>query len=60
MLGIRKNSLGGTLLSLSAGFPDLITATILVKRPGQGMVEMAVANPFGAFLFNALVALGLP
>ena len=24
------------------------------------MVEMALANPFGALLFNALIALGLP
>ena len=60
LLGVRKNSLGATVLCLSAGFPDLITAMILVRRPGNGMVEMAVANPFGAFLFNALVALGLP
>ena len=60
VLGLRKNSLGATVLCLSAGFPDLITAMILVKRPGPGMVEMAAANPFGAFLFNALVALGLP
>ena len=58
LLGVRKNSLGATVLSLSAGLPDLLTATILVKRPG--MIGMAVANPFGALLFNGLVALGLP
>jgi Ca2+/Na+ antiporter len=58
LLGMRKNSLGASVLCLSAGFPDLLTAMILVKRPG--MLGMAAANPFGAFLFNALVALGLP
>ena len=60
LLGVRKNSLGATVLCLSAGFPDLLTAMILVKRPGEGMVAMAAANPFGAFVFNGLVALGLP
>ena len=60
LLGVRKNALGATVLCLSAGFPDLLTAMILVRRPGPGMVEMAAANPFGALLFNAFVALGLP
>ena len=58
LLGVRKNALGATLLCLSAGFPDLITAMVLVKRPG--MQTMAAANPFGAFVFNSFVALGLP
>ena len=58
LLGVRKNSLGATVLCLAAGFPDLLTAMILVKRPG--MLGMAASNPFGAFLFNALIALGLP
>lgn len=40
LLGIRKNSLGATVLCLAAGFPDLLTAMILVRRPG--MLEMAV------------------
>ena len=55
---MRKNSLGATVLCLAAGFPDLLTAMILVKRPG--MQAMAASNPFGAFLFNGFVALGLP
>jgi len=58
VLGVRKNALGATVLSLAAGFPDLITAAVLVRRPG--MQTMAAANPFGAFAFNGLVALGLP
>ena len=58
LVGVRKNALGATVLCLAAGFPDLITAMVLVRRPG--MQTMAAANPFGAFLFNALVALGLP
>ena len=58
LLGVRKNSLGATVLCLSAGFPDLLTAMILVKRPG--MIGMAASNPFGALLFNGFIALGLP
>merc|ERR1719453_2320128 len=58
LLGVRKNSLGATVLCLAAGFPDLLTAMILVKRPG--MLGMAASNPFGAFLFNGFIALGLP
>ena len=58
LLGVRKNSLGATVLCLAAGFPDLLTAMILVKRPG--MMGMAASNPFGAFLYNGLVALGIP
>ena len=60
LLGLRKNALGATVLCLSAGLPDLLTAMILVRRPGPGMVEMAAANPFGAFAFNGFVALGMP
>ena len=58
LLGIRKNSLGATILTISAGFPDLLTALVLVGRPG--MAEMAASNAFGALAFNAFVALGLP
>ena len=58
ILGVRKNAIGASVLCLSAGLPDLLTSAILVRRPG--MQAMAVSNPFGAFAFNALVALGLP
>ena len=46
------------MLCIAAGFPDMLTAMVLVKRPG--MAQMAASNPFGALLFNAFVALGLP
>merc|ERR1719424_2255831 len=58
LLGIRKNTLGATVLCLSAGLPDLLTAVVLVGKPG--MHQMAASNPFGALVFNAFVALGLP
>jgi len=58
LLGIRKNALGSTVLCLAAGFPDLITALVLCNRPG--MQQMAASNAFGAYAFNAFVALGLP
>ena len=58
LMGVRKNALGSSVLSFSAGFPDLITAVVLCKRPG--MRVMAVSNAFGAYLFNAFIALGVP
>ena len=93
LLGIRKNSLGATVLCFAAGFPDLITATVLCHRRAThrprragalayppttrarrlaaptpcsrgcgrpGMQQMAASNSFGAFIFNAFIALGLP
>ena len=58
LLGVRKNALGASVLTLAAGCPDLITAMVIARRPG--MLTMAAANPFGAFAFNAFAALGLP
>ena len=58
LLGVRKNALGATVLSLAAGLPDLISVVVLCGRPG--MEQMAASNAFGAYAFNAFVALGLP
>ena len=58
LLGVRKNALGATALCFAAGLPDLITVVVLCNRPG--MHTMAASNAFGAFAFNAFVALGLP
>ncbi len=58
LLGVRKNALGATALCFAAGLPDLITVLVLTSRPG--MFTMAASNAFGAYAFNAFVALGLP
>ena len=58
LLGVRKNALGATVLCFAAGLPDLITVLVLCSRPGTQV--MAASNAFGAFAFNAFVALGLP
>ena len=57
LLSIHKNSLGAILCLLS-GFPDLITVSLLCRRPGMHL--MAATNAFGAFAFNACFSLGFP
>ena len=58
LLGIRKNALGATALCVAAGFPDLVTVIVLCRRPE--MLQTAASNAFGAYVFNALLPLGLP
>ena len=57
LLSIHKNSLGAILCLLS-GFPDLITVSLLCRRPGMHL--MAATNAFGAFAFNSCFSLGFP